>query len=292
MTAMVHRADQQPLGPMAGLICSATSPEAASMHGLRARHAGRLIVNADDWGRSRETTDRTRDCLVLGTVSSVSAMVFMEDSERAAVMAGERGIDAGLHLNFTTPLSSPDCPAQVAEHQRKLATYLRHPLARVIFHPRLIASFEYVVAAQRDEFRRLYGAEPERLDGHHHMHLCANVLLGGLLPPGTLVRRNFSFQRGEKNWANRFYRKLQDRRLGRRHHLADFLFSLAPLEPPDRLQRIFSLAREFVVEVETHPINPEEYRFLTGGEIRRYTGDLEIACCFTTSRYRASGWPR
>jgi hypothetical protein len=292
MTATAHSAEPQRLGATPSLICPTTSPEGVTTHPQEAHHAGGLIVNADDWGRDRETTDRTRDCLVLGTVSSVSAMVFMEDSERAAAMARERGVDAGLHLNLTSPFSSPDCPAQLAEHQRKLATYLRrHTLARVIFHPGLAASFEYAVAAQRDEFHRLYGAEPERLDGHHHMHLCANVLLGRLLPPGTLVRRNFSFQRGEKNWANRFYRRLQDRRLGRRHCLADFLFSLAPLEPPDRLQRIFSLAREFVVEVETHPVNPEEYRFLTGGEIRRYMGDLQIASCFTTL-YRASGWPR
>ena len=208
-------------------------------------------------------------------------MVFMQDSERAAAMARERRVDAGLHLNFTTRFSSADCLAQLAEHQRKLATYLRRrPLARVIFHPGLAASFEYVVAAQLDEFRRLYGTAPERLDGHHHMHLCANVLLAGLLPPGTLVRRNFSFQRGEKNWANRFYRKLQDRRLGRRHRLADFLFSLAPFQPPDRLQRIFSLAREFVVEVETHPINLDEYRFLTGGEVFGWAGDIPIATSF------------
>ena len=281
MTATVHHAEPQPPGAMPGLTCPVTSPDAATTRSQEARHAGRLIVNADDWGRDRETTDRTRDCLVLGTVSSVSAMVFMEDSERAAAMARGRGIDAGLHLNFTAPFSSADCPAQLAEYQRKLAAYLRrHPLARVIFHPGLAASFEYVVAAQLDEFRRLYGIEPGRLDGHHHMHLCVNVILGGLLPPGTLVRRNFSFQRGEKNWANRFYRKLQDRRLARRHRLADFLFSLAPFQPPERLQRIFSLAREFVVEVETHPINLGEYRFLTGGEVFRWAGDIPIATRF------------
>jgi chitin disaccharide deacetylase len=281
MTATVHRAEPETPGAIHGLICPATSPDTVTMHPKEAHHAGRLIVNADDWGRDRDTTDRTRDCLVLGTVSSVSAMVFMEDSERAAAMARERGIDAGLHLNFTTPFSSPDCPARFAEHQRKLATYLRrHPLARVVFHPGLVASFEYLVTAQRDEFQRLYGTAPERLDGHHHMHLCANVLFGGLLPPGTIVRRNFSFQRGEKNWTNRFYRRLQDRRLGRRYCLADFLFSLAPLEPRDRLQRIFSLAREFVVEVETHPINPEEYQFLTRGEVFRWARDIPIATSF------------
>ncbi len=46
---------------------------------------GVLIVNADDWGRDRETTDHTLECVVGGAVSSVSAMVFMEDSTRAVL---------------------------------------------------------------------------------------------------------------------------------------------------------------------------------------------------------------
>jgi hypothetical protein len=98
------------------------------------------------------------------------------------------------------------------------------------------------------------------------MHLCANVLLGELMPEGTLARRNFSFAPGEKSWINRFYRKSVDRQLKRRHRLVDYLFSLAPVEPADRLQRIVSLARHAVVELETHPVNPDEYRFLTRGE--------------------------
>src|SRR5258708_25144263 len=59
--------------------------------------AGVLIVNADDWGRDYETTARTLECALHGTISSVSAMVFMQGSERAAAIARERGIDAGLH---------------------------------------------------------------------------------------------------------------------------------------------------------------------------------------------------
>src|SRR5579863_9771612 len=56
-----------------------------------------LIVNADDWGWDRETTDRTLNCFLEGSLSSVSAMVFMQDSERAARLARQHGIDAGLH---------------------------------------------------------------------------------------------------------------------------------------------------------------------------------------------------
>jgi hypothetical protein len=241
------------------------------MEDVGERHQnGLLIVNADDWGRDAYTTGRILDCVTRKTVSAVSAMVFMEDSDRAAALALEHGLDAGLHLNFTTRFTGRACRAGVVERQSRIARYLRrHRLAQLIFNPALVKSFDYVVAAQVDEFRRLYGADPARLDGHHHMHLCANVLLQGLLPRGTLVRRNFSFQPGEKGIVNRGYRRFVDGRLIRRHCLADFLFSLAPLQPPDRLERIFSLARQHVIEVETHPVQPEEYRFLMDGEINR-----------------------
>jgi len=238
---------------------------------------GLLVVNADDWGRDHETTESTAQCVGAGTVSAVSAMVFMPDSERAASLARERGIDAGLHLNFTMPFSAPDCPRRLLERQRELVAYLRrHSLARVVFHPGLTGSFEYVVKAQLDEFSRLYGAAPDRIDGHHHMHLCANVLAGRLLPVGTMVRPNFSFRPGEKSLANRLYRKAVDRRLRRRHRLVDFLFSLVPLDQPGRLEAIFSLARTSTVEVETHPINPDEYRFLLGDEFLRLTASVRI----------------
>jgi chitin disaccharide deacetylase len=250
----------------------------------RSSRAGVLIVNADDWGRDSATTDRILECVLRGAVSSASGMVFMEDSERAAALARERGVDVGLHLNFTARFSASGCSSRLAEHQQRLYHYLRpNRLAQVVFHPGLTGSFRYVVAAQLEEFRRLYGAEPDRLDGHHHMHLCANVLLAELMPAGTLVRRNFSFARGQKSWINRFYRQSVDKRLKRRYRLVDYLFSLAPVEPADRLQRIVSLARHAVVELETHPVNPEEYRFLTSGEIFQQLGDLQVAPGFAAS---------
>lgn len=245
---------------------------------------GVLIINADDWGRNVETTDRILECVLRGAVSSASAMVLMEDSERAAALARERGVDVGLHLNLTTAFSAPVALGRLTEHHARVAHFLlRNRLSQVVYHPGLTSSFEYVVAAQLEEFRRIYGAEPNRIDGHHHMHLCANVFLGELMPAGTLVRRNFSFAPGEKSWINRFYRNSVDGRLKRRHRLVDFLFSLAPVETVDRLQWIFSLARHAVVELETHPVNPDEFRFLTSGEIFQQLSDLQIAPGFAAS---------
>jgi len=135
----------------------------------------------------------------------------------------------------------------------------------VMYHPGLAKSFEYVVAAQIGEYQRLYGETPGRIDGHHHMHLCENVLVAKLLPPGTIVRRNFTFAPGEKGFANRLYRSFVDRRIAARHTVTDYFFSLIPLEPVTRLERICALAAQSVVEIETHPVKAAEFEFLIRG---------------------------
>lgn len=252
---------------------------AADTFAQHSKSSGALILNADDWGRDTDNTDRILDCCRAGAVSSVSAMVFMEDSERAAHVAQEEKIDAGLHLNLTTEFSkSPN--SNLAYSQQKISRHLRrHRLAPVVFHPGLVRCFEYVVAAQLDEFRRLYGGEPARIDGHHHMHLCANVLMGRLLPVGTVVRRSFSSSAGEKSVANRTWRKMVNAMLARRHRLTHFFFSLAPLGE-SRLEAIFSLATESVVEVETHPVNRDEYAFLTSGGLSKWSDAVKF-CSFS-----------
>lgn len=230
-----------------------------------------LIINADDWGRDSNTTDRIRECVQCGAVSSVSAMVFMEDSKRAALIARDAGILAGLHLNFTTAFTFPSQSPNLRKHQARVSAFLlRSPIAQAFFHPGLADSFAYLVRAQCEEYANLYGTPPERLDGHHHMHLCANVLFQRLLPSGAMVRKSFSFRRGEKSVWNLTYRRLIDAMLRRNHLVSDYFFSLAPLEPRERLGYISSMAADYFVEVETHPALVDEYNFLTSDEIFRY----------------------
>jgi len=247
------------------------------------RHAGEhghgaVVINADDWGRDANTTDRILECVQGGVVSSVSAMVFTEDSERAAHLGRRHNVDAGLHLNFTTPFTTPQCPARLIEHQGRCTRFLRaHRLAPMLYHPGLAASIQYVVQAQMDEFERIYGHAPTRVDGHHHMHLCQNVQFAKLLPGGIRVRRNFSFIRGEKSFLNRAYRNRQDRVLARRHSITDLFFALRPLHPLSRLEEIFALAGKYTIEVETHPVDAEEFKFLMEGGLKRTMGEAEVA---------------
>ena len=247
-------------------------------HNGSARSVGALIVNADDWGCDRATTDRIFECIRNRKVSSTSGMVFMEDSERGAALAREQGVDVGIHLNFTTPYSARGVDFKLLDHQRRVTAYLKgRRLNQAIYNPMLSKSFEYVVKAQVEEYRRLYGMQPTRLDGHHHMHLCANVLFGQLMPSGTTVRRNFSFGAGEKGFVNRWYRKTVDNALARRHRITDYFFALAPVNPLDGLLNRLALSNRFVIEVETHPVAQEEYDFLMGNEFGRLAESLPWA---------------
>lgn len=247
-----------------------------------------VIINADDWGRDTETTDRSLECVLRGYISSVSAMVFMEDSERAASLAQEHGVDVGLHLNLTTPLIPSLCTPKLAERQAKLIRFLRsHRLAMAIYHPGLASCFDYVVHAQLEEFERLYGAAANRVDGHHHMHLCANVITQQLIPSGTIVRRNFSFWPGEKSFANRMYRRWQDRSLARRHRLADYLFSLPQLTTQVQVLRVIALASHASVEIETHPVDKEEYGVLAERDTSVLGGKLAVARGYCLERRNA-----
>ncbi len=235
------------------------------------------IINADDWGWNLEVTKRILDCIRHDVVSSVSAMVFMEASERAAEMARENYVDTGLHLNFTTPFTGRAISPQLVEHQRSIARFLRsHRYAPIMFHPGLRNSFEYVVRRQIEEYERIFGAPPNRLDGHHHMHLCSNVLIQGLMPRRAIVRRNLSFAIGEKRRVNRWFRRVEDELLAKRHQIADYFFDLLPTAQT-RLNHISELARCHNVEIETHPARADEHRFLTTGGLARLVPDLIVA---------------
>lgn len=228
-----------------------------------------VILNADDWGIRVAATDRILDCRLRRVISSTSAMVFMADSERAADLAHQHNIDAGLHLNLTSPFTTARIPAALAVHQERIARFLRKGrFASLVFHPLLASSFEYSVRTQIEEFAHLYGSQPNRVDGHHHAHLCANVQWQKLIPAEIMVRRNFTFRPEEKSALNRFYRDAQDKNLARRYRIADCFFNLVPLEE-ERLRGIFDLARHANVEIECHPERDQEYEFLLQGRLQK-----------------------
>jgi predicted glycoside hydrolase/deacetylase ChbG (UPF0249 family) len=236
-----------------------------------------LIINADDWGRSVAETDAALRCYKRARITSVSAMMFMEDSERAAELARENELDVGLHLNFTDRFTANQSPGTLGNYHGKIIHFLkRNKYAQLLYNPFLRKEFTYSYDAQAGEFARLYDKTPSHIDGHHHMHLCANIVLSNLIPAGMKMRRNFSFWPGEKSWLNRAYRGLVDRWLTRRYRLADYFFDLTRCIEGKKLDRVAALAKSSNVELMTHPIVNAEEVYLMSDEFRELLQRLEV----------------
>jgi len=224
-----------------------------------------LIINADDWGGWESATNAALACFRQRRITSVTAMVFMADSERAAALARDAGMDVGLHLNLNLPFTGTACPENVRNQQKRVCRWLQlHKFAQLLYNPMLSGAFRSVYGWQIEEFERLYGRLPSHLDGHQHMHLCMNMLVGDIIPRGQKVRRNFSFWPGEKTCLNRAYRRWADRRLARCHRLTDYFFSLGQCLHHGRMPRVEELAQRSNVELMTHPEQVEERSWLMG----------------------------
>lgn len=221
-----------------------------------------LIVNADDLGFNEFTTSRILMAFETGRITSTSAMVFMADSERSAEMALDSGLDVGLHLNFTARFSG-HAGSALRECQQRIATFLlENKYYLLMYNPFLKNQFEYVYQSQYEEFTRLYNKNPSHTNGHHHMHLCTNVIVGKLIPRNSKIRKNFSFTSNEKNFVNRLYRHLLDRWLKQRYVTTDFFFSISSVFPAGRLEYIAELSRSNNVELMVHPHDPDEFKYL------------------------------
>ena len=232
-----------------------------------------IIVNADDWGRSVAETNAALSCHAQDRITSVSAMVFMPDSERAAKLARMRGLDVGLHLNFSQHFEVTPHAASAADAQRRICDFINaNKYAVVFYNAALSRDFVTSYQVQLAEFVRLYGKPPSHVDGHHHKHLCANVLLGNVIPAGQKLRRNFFFWPGEKGRLNRTYRQVTNRLLSRKYQLTDYFFALSQCLQAERWAKVLALAKVHTVEVMTHPANRAECACLMS---ERYLNQLD-----------------
>jgi len=222
-----------------------------------------LIINADDLGRSVSETDAALDCYRAGRITSVTAMVFMNDSERAAQLALANSISAGLHLNLTESFAAVSASSELTERHERVVRFLtRAKYASLVYNPALRNDFRYIYETQIEEFIRLYGHPPTHIDGHQHQHLCANMLLDGVIPRGLKVRRTFHFWSGEKSFVNRACREVINRLVKSRYSGTDYFFALVQCLDRTRMEKVLELARQCSIELMTHPANPSEREYL------------------------------
>jgi predicted glycoside hydrolase/deacetylase ChbG (UPF0249 family) len=226
------------------------------------RDRGLLIVNADDWGYDEETTRAISDCSSAGGLTSTTAMVFMRGSSFAASLAqGHPALGIGLHLNLIEEYSDPSTPADVRGRQRRLIDYFRKERRRRwIYDPLVRRDVASIIDDQLRCFAGLYGRPPTHLDGHHHCHLAANVLLSGTIPRGTRIRNALTDV--QPNPVTSALRRLRKRLVLSRFPSTDYFFSIATVwpklsGPPPR--EMLELARRSSVEIMVHPAFPHEY---------------------------------
>jgi predicted glycoside hydrolase/deacetylase ChbG (UPF0249 family) len=207
---------------------------------------GLLIVNADDFGYTQRSTDAAAECFARGRITSVSAMVYMHDSERAAAIAREAGVPVGLHLNLSEPYSGSDVPEAARRRQVRLAERFCGGWVRVrrwLYDPTIRRDVDGCIGEQLERFHALYGASPSHVDGHKHVQVSPNVLLSRALRPGTRMRTALHLDATLLRPGRGARRRLMERRFTS----TDYCFDFAERE------RALQLAREETVELVVHP---------------------------------------
>jgi predicted glycoside hydrolase/deacetylase ChbG (UPF0249 family) len=209
-----------------------------------------LIINADDMGASRSTTDSVIECFSEGTITSATAMVWMPESDRAAQLARELDLPIGLHLNLTLPFSGDGVPDGVRQRQLALTSWFDRDSWRAARRhapdPSLITA---AIADQLARFHATFG-EPTHLDGHHHVHIHPAVLKH--LPRKLPIRPPLD---GAARAGLRHRRRL------RQFRTPDGCLALEQLHPGLGGEGLAPLerARERTLEVMVHP-SPQRVR--------------------------------
>jgi predicted glycoside hydrolase/deacetylase ChbG (UPF0249 family) len=134
----------------------------------------RLIVNADDFGRTPGVNAGVLEAHLRGIVTSATTMVLEPAAASGIREAGERapGLSLGLHFALTgggPPASAPrDVP-----HLAPGGVFRRHREEL----PETLPAEEIAVelSAQIAVFERVAGRAPTHLDSHHHVALHPSV---------------------------------------------------------------------------------------------------------------------
>ena len=247
--------------------------------------SGLLIVNADDWGGSEETTKAILGTFEAGRVTSASALVYMADSDRAAGLAREKGLPVGLHLNLTQPFDDEAVPSKVRERQRRVAERFagagrdRHPgtvtWRRWVYDPTVKAEVDRAIADQLERFEALYGGPPTHFDGHNYVDVCPNVFLSPAIPRGSSMRGSLGAYPLARSAMGRLRGARQAIR-GGRFRCPDHVLHIADLQLDSQGEPRLRLARDASVEVISHPDEGGELAALMSSAWKRALGEYRL----------------
>jgi hopanoid biosynthesis associated protein HpnK len=141
----------------------------------------RLVVNADDFGRSTSINQAVIRAHREGILTTASLMVNETACDEAVALARENpGLGVGLHLTLLcghSALAQKEIPGLVNEHRE----FTNNPAGagfRYFFKRNLREQLRTEIHAQFEKFRAT-GLKLDHLNGHLHLHLHPTVF--GLL---------------------------------------------------------------------------------------------------------------
>ncbi|HVV01803.1 MAG TPA: hopanoid biosynthesis-associated protein HpnK [Verrucomicrobiae bacterium] len=135
--------------------------------------ARRLIVNADDFGRSRSINEAIIRAHREGILTTASLMVNEKGAAEAVQLARENPrLGVGLHLSLLCGISALP-PAQIPGLVNEAGEFTNSPVGagmRYFFRRGLRDQLRNEIRAQFDLFRRT-GLRMDHVNGHLHLHL-------------------------------------------------------------------------------------------------------------------------
>ncbi len=163
----------------------------------------RLIVNADDFGRSPGVNDGTLEAHRVGIVTSATVMILERAAAQGVRQALERAprLSLGLHFTITgggTPASAPSVVPTLAPAGK----FVRR--AEDLPDPLPAEEIRRELSAQIVIFEVIAGKPPSHLDSHHHSALHLSVA-----PVFAQVAKERGLRvRGSNPWARTQLREL------------------------------------------------------------------------------------
>lgn len=129
----------------------------------------RLIVNADDLGRSPGVNQGILDAHRKGIVTSSTLMINLPDAPAAldlmAAQAPHLGIGLHFNLTFGPPVAPPESVASLLGDNGQFRHISQWPAHYDSMDP---DQMRREVRAQFERFQQVAGQPPDHLDAHHH----------------------------------------------------------------------------------------------------------------------------
>ena len=142
----------------------------------------RLIVNADDYGRTPEISRGIREAYLRGVVTSTTCMMNIpttaEDIAVALRETPELGMGVHLVLTMGNPISAPETVSSITDEEGHFFKY--RPLLEQLLNIK-VDDVKREWRAQIEAFLRAADRKPTHLDSHHHSSYFSPALFHAML---------------------------------------------------------------------------------------------------------------